>query len=275
MKKLSIILFVTVLFSLSFVSCKQKTIRTIEKGQDERIFLCADTSKGALTINASIEIPVCYYNSVVLDSIRNTIISNLFSPNYVQYSNDSVLGAFFKDLATDYKLNNIPMLDELDSSALYSFNNEHMLEGFSLLNDKNIYSYGINRYVFMGGAHGLSNQNYFNFDLKSGNLIQESDLFVENYEDELIKIIKALIVEQNNEDPDSKKISTLEETDYWINDIKPNSNFYISEDGLNYVFNPYEIAPYYMGTTEVNIPFEKLVLLLKQKTLIDYLIFKK
>jgi len=41
-------------------------------------------------------------------------------------------------------------------------------KAFQLLNDERIYSYGINRYVFMGGAHGLSNVNYFNFDLRTG-----------------------------------------------------------------------------------------------------------
>ena len=275
MKKLSTILFVAILFSLIFVSCKQKTIRTIEKVQTERVFLTSDTSKGAININASIEIPVCYHNGIILDSIRNTIISQLFSPHYIKQSNDSVLALFVKDLITDYKLNNTPMLQELDSFALYSFSNEHFLDGFSLLSDENIYSYGINRYVFMGGAHGLSSQIFMNFNLKTGKQIVESDLFIKGYQTKLTEIIKARIVEQSIEDPELTAIADLEETDYWVDNIKPNGNFYISEDGINYVFNPYEIAPYYMGTTEVNIPFDRILILLNHNDFIDYLVNKQ
>jgi hypothetical protein len=274
MKKPIVLLFVTFLFSLLFVSCKQKTIRTIEKVQNERVFLCNDTTKGAININTNIEIPVCYHNETVLDSIRNTIISQLFSPDYISYSNDSVLGFFVNDLVTDYKLNNTAMLNELDSFALYSFSNEHFLDGFSLLSDENIYSYGINRYVFMGGAHGLNSQIFMNFNLNTGKKIIETDIFTENYETELTEIIKNRIIEQSIEDSEIEEISDLEKTDYWVSNIKPNANFYISEDGINYVFNPYEIAPYYMGTTEVNIPFERIKPLLKPGSLINYLIYK-
>lgn len=275
MKKPIALLLLSFMFSMLFVSCKQKTIRTIEKSQNERIFLSSDTSQGAITINASIEIPVCYDNEIVLDSIRNTVISHLFSPYYINFPNDSVLSYFVDDLITDYKINNTAMLTELDSFVLYSFSNEHYLEGFSLLNDENIYSYGINRYVFMGGAHGLSSQIFVNFDLKTGKQITESDLFAAGYQTKLTEIIKARIVEQSIEDKDIDAIADLEETDYWVSNIKPNANFYISEEGINYVFNPYEIAPYYMGTTEVSIPFLSIATLLKTNSLIDYLIIKQ
>jgi hypothetical protein len=163
----------------------------------------------------------------------------------------------------------------MDEKSLYSFNNEHILDGFSLLNDENIYSYGINRYVFMGGAHGLNTINYYNFNLKTGKLITENDLFLKNTVSKLTELIKLRIIEQSNEDKGIKPIKNLEKTDFWIDAIKPNGNFYITDESLNYVFNPYEIGPYYLGITEVQIPYERMKNILKPNATINYLIKKE
>lgn len=268
--RIGLIICALVLIFLS--SCRQKTIRTIEKADVERYYLAADTSKGALSIELNVEIPVCFDNQNVLDSIRNTIVTNLFGSEYVKVSNDSLVLKFTNDLKLEYKLTNEPILNEMDEKSLYSFNNEHILDGFSLLNDENIYSYGINRYVFMGGAHGLNTINYMNFNVKTGKLITESDIFLKNTNKKLIELIKKRIVEQSREDEGLEPIKNLEKTDYWIDAIKPNGNFYITDESLNYVFNPYEIGPYYLGITEVSLPFDRLKNILKPNSAINYLI---
>lgn len=275
MKKNNIILFFSILSILSFVSCKQKTIKTIEKNHVERYFLSSDTTKGAMNIDINVEIPVGYDNEVILDSIRKEIFINLFGNEYVKVDFDSVVQKFTADIINEYKLNNEPILHELDSNSLYSFNNEHTLEGFSLLNDERIYSYGINRYIFMGGAHGLSNLTYLIFDLKTGKRITEKDIFNDNYIKAISELIKVRIVEQSKEDENLQPINNLDDTDFWVDAIKPNGNFYITDESINYVFNPYEIAPYYMGQTEVVIPFERLKDLFRPNSAISYLVNKE
>jgi hypothetical protein len=275
MKTSRINLIICTLAIISLVSCKQKTIRTIEKADIEKYYLAADTSKGSLNLELNVEIPVCFDNKSILDTIRNTIISNLFGIEYIKYANDSIIQQFASDLKKEYKLTNEPILNEMDEKSLYSFNNEHILDGFSLLNDENIYSYGINRYVFMGGAHGLNTINYYNFNLKTGKLITENDLFLKNTVSKLTELIKLRIIEQSNEDKGIKPIKNLEKTDFWIDAIKPNGNFYITDESLNYVFNPYEIGPYYLGITEVQIPYERMKNILKPNATINYLIKKE
>lgn len=275
MKKTTKLLFTSLLIVNFFVSCKQKTIMTTENSHSEIYYLAADTAKGSLHLNLMVELPACYHNEIILDSIRNTLINNLFGSDYLQFGNDSVLKVFAASLINEYKITNAPLLEQLDSTAFYSFFNEHNLEGFSLLNDEKIYSYGINRYVFMGGAHGLTTLNYLNFDLKSGKQIMESDLFETGFHEVLTSLLKTRIVEQSNEDPNVETIISLDDTDYWVDAIKPNNNFYITDESLNYVFNPYEIAPYYMGITEVIIPFDRIKEMLKKPSVIDYLIYKE
>lgn len=275
MKRTNIILAVSILSMFLFVSCKQKTIKTIEKNHVERYFLSADTTKGAMNIDINVAIPVGYDNEAILDSIRKEIFINLFGNEYVSVDFDSVVTKFTADIITEYKLNNEPLLQKLDSTSLYSFNNEHVLEGFSLLNDEKIYSYGINRYIFMGGAHGLSNLTYLIFDLKTGKKVTEKDIFVDNYSKALAELLKVRIVEQSKEDENLQPIISLEDTDFWVDAIKPNGNFYITDESVNYVFNPYEIAPYYMGQTEVVIPFDRLKDLFKPNSVISYLVNKE
>ena len=278
MKKLSIVLLVSILTTTLFFSCTQNTIKTEEKDYVKKFFLSKDTTKGALSVDIEVEIPVSFANKEVLKSIRSTIITNLFGQEYTSQVNDSLVLLFTKNLYADYRENNEPLLSELDSANLYSFNNEHVVSGFSLLSDKKIYVYGIERYIYMGGAHGLETRNYFNFDLKTGNLITEKDLFKSNYQAELSEIIKMRIVEESkemNETKETEPILSLEDTDFWSDSIKPNGNFYITDESINFVFNPYEIAPYYMGQTEVSIPFNRLKNILKPTNIIAYLVEKQ
>jgi hypothetical protein len=278
MKRQTIILLFSILATSLFLSCKQKTIKTEEKDFVKKYFLSNDTSKGALSVDIEVEIPVAFVNKDVLKSIRTNIISNLFGNDYISLTNDSLVMQFTNDLVIDYKENNGPLLNKMDSSNIYSFNNEHVVTGFSLLSDKKIYVYGIERYVYMGGAHGLETRNYYNFDLKTGKIINEKDLFKPDYIPELSELIKKRIVEQSKETKESKDtepILSLEDTDFWADSIKPNSNFYITDESINYVFNPYEIAPYYIGQTEVSIPFNRLKNILKPNSIIAYLVEKQ
>ena len=272
MKKQTILLLFSLLSTTIFFSCKQETIKTVDTEFIKKFYLTNDTSKGALSVDIQVELPVEFANKQVLDSIRSTIIYNLFGPEYITRSNDTIAHLFALELSKEYKANNAPLVTQLDSSSVYSFNNEHSVEGFSLLSDKQIYSYGIDRSVYMGGAHGLETRNYFNFDLKTGKVITEKDLYIPNYEAALTDLIKKRIVEESNE---IKTIADLEESIYWTDSIKPNGNFFITDEGINYVFNPYEIAPYAFGETEVSLSYESLKGILKVNSIVDYLIQKQ
>lgn len=273
MKRQSILLFLSMLVCITFFSCTSKTIKTEEKDFEKRYYLDKDTAKGSLSVNIDVEIPVEFVDSSVLKSIRSTIISNLFGIDYVKVANDSVVKVYAQELLTDYLKENQPSDNKSDNENLYSYNNEHIISGFSLQSDKIIYVYGIERYAYMGGDHDLETRNYFNFDLKTGKLITETDLFNENYQSELSKLIKARIIEEGKEYKDennSEIIKSLED----IDSIKSNGNFYITDESINYVFNPYEIAPYNMGQTQVTLPFNRLKNILKPNSIIDYLVKK-
>ena len=277
MNRKAILLSITILTTLLFFSCKQKTIKTEESNLTKRFYISSDTTKGSLNVDINVEIPVAFADKNILDSIRATIIANLFGEKFIKHANDSIVSLFVSEISLDYKENNEPLLDKLDSASSYSFNNDHTIEGFSLLNDKHIYSYGIDRYVYMGGAHGLSNRIYLNFDLRTGQKITEKDLFKDNATSAISELIKVRIIEESKEtnEAGTPAIDNIEDTDFWTDSIKPNGNFYITDESINYVFNPYEIAPYYIGQTEVTLTFDRIKNFLKPNNPIAYLVEKQ
>jgi hypothetical protein len=124
----------------------------------------------------------------------------------------------------------------------------------------------------MGGAHGLETRNYYNFNLTTGKLITEKDLYIDNYKSALTQLIKKRIVEESTE---IKTLADLEESIFWTDSIKPNGNFYITDESINYVFNPYEIAPYAFGETEITLTFDRIKSILKPNNPITYLVNKR
>lgn len=270
------VLIASVLVIIFVSSCTQKTVFTTDRSHEENYYLSeTDTAKGSIYISLTVEIPVCYKDQAVVDSIRERLIGFMMGGAYAKLDPDSVVDKFAADLKREYKANNEPLLKLMDKNNRITLYNEHVVEGFSLLSDEHIFSYGVNRYVFEGGAHGLNTRNYFNFNLKNGKLITEADLFKPGVDSLLMDLIKVRIVEERRENPELDPIDKLEDSDYWVEAIKPNGNFYITDQSINYVFNPYEIAPYYMGQTEVTLPFSRIKSLLKPDGLIDYLVYPK
>ena len=44
----------------------------------------------------------------------------------------------------------------------------------------------------------------------------------------------------------------------FTHEIKPNGNFTVSEQGVTYIYNQYEIAPYSMGAIHVSVPWDEI-----------------
>ena len=274
---LTVIIFI-IISAVSYYFFLRKTpseiIITKEQSVDENFYLTKDTTLGFLRLEMHVELPVEYKNNEILTGIKNKLCTFMFGEKYAVHPTDSVVFAFAEVLKKEYRQNNLDLVSQLDNESFYSFNNEHVLDGFSLLSDKNIYSYGVSRYVYMGGAHGLSTLNYFNFDLRDGHQIVEADIFKDGYQAQLSEIIKQKIVEDSYQDEEIPDIVKLEDTDFYIDSIKANGNFFVNEESINFVYNTYEIGPFYMGITEVNLPFERIRHLMKPGNPLEYLYIK-
>lgn len=272
MKKLFTYSFLIISFLLLTLttSCSKQEVETEVYTYDNVFYLSADTSLGSLSFHAETELLSQFQNHEVLNNVNRQIVAKIFGEVFNSYPTDSLLPKYANALYQEYKKSNEPYLEEISQlqGAKSILENEIAIQGVAMYLDEKLLSYSYERYGFMGGAHGNSSRLLYNFDLSNAKLLSESDIFTENYKDALTQLIKQQIVEDNAE---IESVADLSDFHFYEDKIKPNNNFYITADGLVYVFNPYEIAPYSTGQTIVLITFEKLKPILKPDNPIAYI----
>lgn len=115
---------------------------------------------------------------------------------------------------------------------------------------------------FMGGNHPISMEYYYVYDRKSFKRITLDNLFHKGYDQKLLIIAENIFRKQEKLKPAGK---LNEEAGYFFNNQNfiLNDNFTLTEKGIRFLFNVYEIKPYAAGVTELEIPYEQLKEILK------------
>lgn len=138
--------------------------------------------------------------------------------------------------------------------------NKILYQSDSLLN------YAVEYSDYRGGAHGSYRITYTNIDLNDLVTLTEEDIFIPGYFRQLTeKIVQQLMDDYEAEVPDS----LLTRGFFTIEDIVPNNNFWLNEEGIHYTYNQYEIAPYSMGVIDVMVPYKELEDILIPNGLVD------
>ena len=101
---------------------------------------------------------------------------------------------------------------------------------------------------YTGGAHGEFGIGYDVFDLTTGEILTEADLFIDDFFSPLCDMLEESVAE-NVPEEDQEMMFGMPE---------PNGNFAVSEEGITWVYNPYEIAAYAAGTIEVPVSWATL-----------------
>jgi hypothetical protein len=279
MKKSILLLTISILILISIVAYflfkpdTPKNILTETYHVTDKQYLTEDTTKGALSIDITVEYPLHFSDEKILNKIQSHIITNLVGEQYIKVPNDSILKQFVRELKAEYIHNNEIVADKLDKTGRLVLNNSFTMEGFALLNDEQIFTYGISRDVDFGGNHPTRTRFFYNYNLKTGELITEDAIFgSENY-DKIAELLQQEVQRLSHNNDEMPTIDTFEESVYNKDAIRPNGNFYINDEAICYVFNPYEIAPLnYAYETEVRLPYPLIKTLLKENSVIQYLV---
>ena len=105
---------------------------------------------------------------------------------------------------------------------------------------------------YEGGAHGINQRIVMNFDNKTGQLLTLASVFVPGYEQSLSQMLAEKLLEQTG----SSNMDELREKGYLYSmEMFPSENFILGEDEITFIYNPYEIAPYEKGLTELTIDY--------------------
>jgi len=119
-------------------------------------------------------------------------------------------------------------------------------------NDKGFVVIELMKNDYSGGAHGYYSSNFSCYDTKSKKKLKLGDL-VKIDSNDLKKIVEQNLREQYHIKP-NESLNTLLFDDF----LKPNDNFYFNDNGIAFLYNPYEVASYAQGQIIVFIPFTKI-----------------
>lgn len=259
------IFFVTVFIFLSFVSasCSRNTklsdnevvFDTIQENRSQSI----DYKKSKLNCNLHIAFtyPISCKKPFQLNDLQKMFIEKVFPPKYTDLSPQDAVKNFSTQYIHDFQ--SIQFNDFFDDDYILEDENNFIyelnLENEILYNKNNFISFVVKNINYEGGAHGSNSIYGYVIDLNTGKFLTEEDFAGNNYKKNLSVIIAQKIAEAKG----LSDVSQLESVGYnAIEDIAPNENFTIDDKGITYYFNELEIAAYFVGITEVFIPYGEL-----------------
>ena len=269
------------LLLLSMAGCKEtdsldeNNIRfeTISKTAAYHLFNNPNNPRCDLSI--SLSYPNEFENEKILSELQNRFVVSAFGENYADFDPQQATEKYAEsyirmyreieaDFQKDKQIHNDP---EDDFASWYTYYEKHSNE--IVFNRANIISYTNKLETYTGGAHGAHHYSNQVIDLKTGDWIKECDIFIDDFKEPIAKLLIDKIVEINRVDDVSKLI----EIGYFgIEEIRPNDNILIDEQGITYTFNEYEIAAYAIGATKVLLTFDEIGLYLKKVSPITHLL---
>lgn len=210
-----------------------------------------DTVKGkGMDLSIEFNYPSKFGNDSVLKSIQSDFIIAFAGESYTDKSLEDAFEQYAKSVEQEFvELGSFAIDDGPDISSYF----KHIATTVSDTTD--IYITARTEITdYTGGAHGSRNVFYYNIDARDGTIIKEDTLFNEGSEGPLVALLNKKI-EERNADPE-RRITILDP-----DAVKPNANFYFGAEGLVYVYNQYEIAPYSDGLIEVTLPYDDIAAL--------------
>ncbi len=252
MKKTFALLAIISAAAAVLTSCSQE-FRT-GKTEFSENFALTDGRTDSLHISVSVEYPVSGQDADARMKTSTAITAALFGEEYSGMEPEAAAGSYRDDLVEEYRAENLPLAEseEFHESA---FRWDDDISGHFGPASDGMVSYIVTHFSYRGGAHGITSEIAYNFDLKTGETVAESDFFSPGYEEPLSRLLTARLPESLETPADTSMM--------FIREIGPNGNFSVSEDGVTYIYNHYEIAPYAMGIIRVTLPWDDVRELLK------------
>ena len=164
---------------------------------------------------------------------------------------------FVDDYTDNYKSTMLPLYnqDRSDTTKKAWYEYHYVIETTTQQGPDNIISYLATIDYYEGGAHGINQLITFNFDMATGNLMTLADVFAPGYESQL----KGILLKALKSKTGLNSLNELKEAGYLYSmDMFPSENFILNDETITFVYNPYEIAPYAVGSIELIITYSEV-----------------
>ena len=244
MKRL--LLFVSALLLLA--SCDMMRTETY---QDDLVMPLEEGQADSLFFSVSIEYVVTGMKVEVRQNINKIIVSQVFDLEGVEGTLEETAFRYRENLIDEYMNENAVLENGVRSW-------EDRVGGAFQKKYKNYLNYLVSYYSFRGGAHGIQTLSNIVFDAKTGEQVHEADMFTPGYEAPVAQLLRmAVKTSMEEEDPELMQLVNLEQ-------VVPNGNYSVHENGMEWLFQPYEVGPYALGIVSATLSWEELKPFMKQ-----------
>lgn len=196
----------------------------------------------------------------VAREINNTIIADVF--NYEHLTMKQAVDSFTNKYISDYKENLTDMYkaDRSNRQVISWYQYKYTLKSYLKEARNGVLCYAYDMDSYEGGAHSTTLSSMVNFDIKTGKQITLKDIFAPGYESPLNDLLLNALQKKKG----VKDIEGLHNMGYLLStDIYAPENFILEDNGITFIYNPYEIAPYALGATDITISNSDLKKILK------------
>ena len=244
----------------------------------ERYHLLGDSTNPYCSLESSFIYPSDYPDKEMLQQLQKHFLTSFFGEDNASSDPQTAMDSYAKKYVNSYKeLEQEPALfspESRQNTLVESMFTYYEISSNEIhFNQYNLLSYSDFIEFYTGGAHGKHAYNNHVLSLLTGEPLNEQDIFIDGFQDELAEIIVHFIAK----DHEATLPEELENMGYFnVKEIYPNNNFYVDADGITYTYNEYEIAAYYIGKTDVLLPFEAIRHLIREDSPVTPLaLFKK
>ena len=218
--------------------------------QDDLVMPLEEGQNDSLFFSLSIEYVVTGMKVETRQNINNTIVAQAFDMESGFGTLEETAIRYRENLIDEYMNENAVLENGVRSW-------EDRLGGAFQQKYKNYMNYLVSYYSFRGGAHGIQTLSNIVFDSKTGLQVREQDLFAPGYEEPVAQLLRLEVKSSmEQEDPELMQLVNLEE-------VRPNGNFSVDKDGIEWLFQPYEVGPYALGIVSATLSWEELTPFLK------------
>lgn len=193
-------------------------------------------------------------NAETIKAINDAIEQQLFDMQGLTMQ--QAVDSFANQYVREYKQELTPLYledkEDLTKRTWYAYNYSIETETRTGRNDA-VVVYLITLDYYEGGAHGINQLLVMNFDQLSGKRLTLQDVFVPGYEAKLTELLLEKLMDMT----DTKNMEELRAKNYLFSmDMFPSENFILGNDKITFIYNTYEIAPYMMGRTEIELSYD-------------------
>ncbi len=199
-----------------------------------------------------------YFMPDVVDSVRQVITTAFYGENFDISSPGNMLSRYEQEYYNQFE----EQAGELFNRYNKVFNWEKMINMSVVFNSNYLLTIEYLRYAYSGGSHGMTNTSYDVINLRDGSLIGYRDVFGEGAEDSLTLLLTRTLKSEYR----IGEAVSLKKAGFFTDTVRPNRNIYVNGNGVGFVYNSYEIAPFSQGTISLFLPFRQIKGLIKKGT---------